>query len=1544
MNKTTFVDPSEESIVVVPSFSRVGTPVVERVSRTAYQKLDLLERLDCLSIEDAKIMALTAYYDPILTTGSNDGELVLKGWSREVCMPCNEDTVLDVLSTLSGEKLVVATLHTCAYLRSNKCCMNFSPWGSIKVSPPTRSGLSLQTEAREVFAKIERVIGGRSIPVPLWNVVVDDLTRLLMVIRTSPASRSDSPVECDREASPQMCVDQWDYIVPPQLIQPHLENLQPRALTPRERFFLRNPDEYYSSGRLNKFLRRIDFRIDSLKERCPSIISEFLEAIWSFLQRHPHSIAMFYYGTLGASAAMIVKRSVERAGIPQMERLPGMQTVRNVSETFERAPKALAKIDAAATQLTQLGLNLNQIIDSVKNWGATTSDFMSADMICLFLDLIRECLQTHPIGMTTLAIRFCRLFNIVEFEKSAITYLTSLWSYYTSAPVTQLDETGVEERVANPNGAGEVLAALVALVGMGVCRNLYTDKAGMRVTEALRAVNLCVPAGRNIASMLAGISSVLPACVGAWFEEMCPEQLWLQAFREEEVEEWMHATQEFCVESNKLLLVHDAEMQFKLSTLKAMGERISQKLSCIARSAPGMYNRILRRLELVDDFVRHLAVVTGVVDSKRPVPFCVYLFGEPGIGKSVATEAILEALVPDEIPKRLRAYSRVPGSDYFDGYLCQYAVVMDDYAQSADGSDALDLIRMVNSTNYMPPMASLDNASIGVKATPFTSRLLVISSNVGYPTSQQVVKQPAVWRRRHYLLECKVKAQYATLGLLDMTKVPLEVAAKLGHIEWIRRDPLDARIPGKSMETIEMLLDLRRRFTDHTAHMERLMKGGLFTDLLKGVKEREAAPQMECVVHNRKANVRTSVQSVEAIAAISEHVTEETGLETDIDFFSACDKTDIVSAHEAGNLTEDEWHQLFRQPLVRASYRKLKAGTQSVADGYKCLRMGVSKFVEEHPWVSSCIAGVGVAAAIFGAVAFAWSSHSSGDPIPNMANPSPGDLKNEATSVRFRKRTVAPLRKANANGEGLFSFDGSAVDPEGNKWVELLSKNMVYLRVHNPIDDTAFGMGGFVLRNRTVILPYHFFCPSGQLVEPGRQMSVAWSGKETRFLFNPKSLRRFPETDDNGRLRDLACYELPVTVAPFKDRSLQVVNDDYLERMHRKPGFMLSMRSNQLHITLLPDIKVSQITTAYSVGNTRFATPVTLEYTAATQVGDCGALILVSDPAMQARIVGIHVASYKNFGIADFLTSVELSYLDSVFPSQGDRSPVIPQMCQEGKAGKFTPRGDFTILGTVPRAFASRMADSTHIKESDIHDLAFEHETEPAALNPSDIRINPDIRGKSIIVKAVEKFGAPSGPFDPIILDQAVDFYSDMFVSPDTIYPRRVLTLDEAVNGIDGLKYMDALCMKSSAGFGFRKPGSPGKGHLFEQQAGRYHISSQDLLAAIDFRSFHAKHATRVQSIWTDSLKDERRPMKKIWEAKTRAFCIPPVTIHYLCVNTFCHFVLIFTHFISRASVGWAVILNRPIGIFSPVNCSTRQPQCLIWILKTLMVAHLLKF
>jgi hypothetical protein len=1371
------------------------------------------ERLAALSVDDAEIMALTSYEEPVLIGGSNEGELLLKGWTRELCTPCTNDNALEVLSHVIGEKTVVATLHTCAFLRGLGSSSVFQPWGAIKVDPPARSVMSLQLEASEIFAKINRVIQGRTSPDGLWAIVVDDLTRLLMAIRTTVSGLG---VDEEREVTPQ------------------------GALLPVQ----------------------FSWREFLLKHR------------W-FIQTGLVSLTM--------GGALLLR---ERIAQPQMEFIPGVATARNFAATMERAPATLDRVAETADELRKVGLNVNQIIASVKQWtNLTETSPVSQELLCLFLDLIRECLQTHPLGLTTLAIRFCTTFNILSYQGKVVEYLTQIWAYYTPSPVTKLDTTGVEERLAVPNGPGEILCALVALIGLGVCKGAFNDKSTVKVVESLRMVNLCVPAGRNLASLMGGIATILPPGVAAWFEELCPEQLWLQALKEEDVEEWMMETEKFCVDSNKLLLVHDAELQYQLACLKKRGEKISSKLSCLARCAPGMYNRILRRLELVDDFVRHLAVVSGVIDSKRPVPFCVYLYGDAGIGKSVATEAIVEALVPPEIPKRLRVYSRVPGSDYFDGYLCQFAVVMDDYAQSADGEDALELIRMVNSTNYMPPMASLDNASIGVKATPFTSRLLVLSSNTGYPTSQKVTKQGAVWRRRHYLLECKVRPEYATGGQLDMAKVPMEIAANLGHIQWLKRNSMDHRAEPLEMTTLEMLLDLRKAYRVHEERMNFLLQGGLFSGLLEQVKalERPALPQMEATVYNRKHCITSRVNSLEAVAAMAQEVRDLTDepTEIDLDFETACSQVENTTSQDLSNskiMSEEDWHHLFREPLVRKSFKKLSDGTQSIAEGYQCLRSGVRKFLEEHPWISTCVAGAGVAAAVFGAVAFAWSHFASDVVVPNMANPSPGDLKHEATSVRFKKRQFTAARQAAANGESMFSFAGSPNDPEGNKWVELLSQNMVYMRVHNPSDDSAFGMGGFVLRSRSVILPYHFFCPCGDLVEDGRQMSVLWKGKETRFLFERRKLQRFPETDENGRLRDLAFYELPVTVAPFKDRSQQVVDDNYLEHMHRKPGFLISMRSGKLNITMLPDIKVSQITTSYTIGSARFATPVTLEYTAPTQVGDCGALILVSDPSMQARIVGIHVASYKNFGIGDFLTSVELAHMDAICPAQGERGPVVPNMCLEGKKSKFVPRGDFTILGGCSRAAAVRMADSTHIVPSLLYDQVRAHEDEPAVLRPDDPRIGEAYRGQSIILKAIEKYGNPTGPFDGLIMDQVVDFYTDMFVSPDTCYPRRVLTLEESINGIRGMKYMDGLCMKSSAGYGFRKPGCPGKGHLFSQREdGTYELVSPLLHQLLAERREQAKLGNRVQSVWTDSLKDELRPIAKIEQAKTRAFCIPQV-------------------------------------------------------------------
>nr|ABE77395.1 polyprotein [Encephalomyocarditis virus] len=127
--------------------------------------------------------------------------------------------------------------------------------------------------------------------------------------------------------------------------------------------------------------------------------------------------------------------------------------------------------------------------------------------------------------------------------------------------------------------------------------------------------------------------------------------------------------------------------------------------------------------------------------TARCEPVVIVLRGDAGQGKSLSSQVIAQA-VSKTIFGRQSVYSLPPDSDFFDGYENQFAAIMDDLGQNPDGSDFTTFCQMVSTTNFLPNMASLER-----KGTPFTSQLVVATTNLPEFRPVTIAHYPAVERR-----------------------------------------------------------------------------------------------------------------------------------------------------------------------------------------------------------------------------------------------------------------------------------------------------------------------------------------------------------------------------------------------------------------------------------------------------------------------------------------------------------------------------------------------------------------------------------------------------------------------------------------------------------------------------------------------------------------------------------------------------------------------------------------------------------------------------
>lgn len=1135
--------------------------------------------------------------------------------------------------------------------------------------------------------------------------------------------------------------------------------------------------------------------------------------------------------------------------------------------------------EGLGTNVPESVLRIGLAAQGVENVCHQTSNLLTSglvknnlvEVVCILLDIARELMQPHPMGCFTIAARianYCAC-NIPECNR----WVTEIWKFF-HADTEKRDV--VSARAGLPNTGGTVLAALFGITGMILTRKVVAVSTVNDIMARVKDVNTLIPGIKGLGAFFDWIEKHLPECVRAWTKYLFPEFGWKEDFERLGVEQWLAEVDDLCTDANKLILLHDSALQFNLARLKKTGREIVLALQYHSRESSGMYNHILRRATKVDEFTDIFKITVSMMENRRPVPFCLYLYGKPRIGKSVLTSALTEWLVPPELPERVRSYTAPVGSSFLDGYMCQYVCVLDDVAQDREGDDLLMIMKMINNIAFRPPMASLNDPTVGVKGTLFTSKIVICTSNDGYPHSNKLLNHEALHERRHVLVQVVVREDFQERVIHQMD--PDEIAC-FEHLEFVIMHPSQKR-ELQRLNAEEFFLYVKEQRDNHEARMRKLMTGTQFGSFFKKLEAAEF----------RDAKPNVDVWSDEMIAILySEHLTQEPWV-----------KRFIIQSKNLGTWIIDG---------ARSFITLCGELTSWCGERLRLLQI-------EHPTIFSIITEFKslIPLIVFGARMFHdwWKKDES--TRPNMANPSPTDDRlQEARHRRFMNRAQYREQEFDwEKGADYYGRQGVAnvmsmraideFDVSAHKLADVLQNN---------VGQISYNLGGiryticvFCPGGRIMLLPRHFLYPDGVQLPHGTTINIDFRDQEFQQSYREADVVEFPSA--TAVKRDLVALIGQPIMRQKRDYTKLLLEARDLEKVRRTGGYLISYLGKKERILELSDVCASSVVTEYAVGEDQYQLLDTLEYSALQNgPGYCGAVLVLANAKCPRKIAGIHVASSAGMGITEIVSAEEIVWLLKHKNVPAICEIVIPNFLEQ-RLSTMAPEGDFVHLGVMPKEHTTRVYDKTHLRHSVIFGRVFQPETDVAVMNPRDKRLDEDVYGQSIIKRAVEKYGKPSGPFDDDILDIGVDFLVQMFRSPERL---RVLTEHEALNGIGGVTYLDALNMKSSPGFGFRC--GKGKKHLFDNELPNLSIPPGRLRDCLRHREDAMLSGQRSLTIWTANLKDERLKFEKIHRGKTRAFSIAPVD-HTILVRKYC---LDFCrHFYSRHKDTFSAVGCDPEG------------------------------
>jgi len=210
-------------------------------------------------------------------------------------------------------------------------------------------------------------------------------------------------------------------------------------------------------------------------------------------------------------------------------------------------------------------------------------------------------------------------------------------------------------------------------------------------------------------------------------------------------------------------------------TTRRYGRIIANHLIKTRKLNPHLHQSITRSNMDMDKLCARLLAFANRPLVRRD-PFCVYMFGGPGIGKShTATKLVLGLLQSVKIPiTGDPIFVKSSGTKFMDGYQEQPAFVYDDFGavQDAEGTEFGELIALKSSNYYQGNYANVDD-----KQKPVHPEVLFVCSNLAMPTNNMVQTPDAFFRRRDVLV--KVELSPAFKCCVECSKSPKGLGCEL---------------------------------------------------------------------------------------------------------------------------------------------------------------------------------------------------------------------------------------------------------------------------------------------------------------------------------------------------------------------------------------------------------------------------------------------------------------------------------------------------------------------------------------------------------------------------------------------------------------------------------------------------------------------------------------------------------------------------------------------------------------------------------------------
>lgn len=471
-----------------------------------------------------------------------------------------------------------------------------------------------------------------------------------------------------------------------------------------------------------------------------------------------------------------------------------------------------------------------------------------------------------------------------------------------------------------------------------------------------------------------------------------------------------------------------------------------------------------------------------------------------------------------------------------------------------------------------------------------------------------------------------------------------------------------------------------------------------------------------------------------------------------------------------------------------------------------------------------------------------------------------------------------------------------------------------------------------MLTGRIMLMPYHYYSNCFNRCDQKQEFHLSNISGRNLVTVTVKDLMNYVRLTKNGEEQDAVLVELDnVRNKVFHHRNIVKsfmttdeqqaltqngnyegylpVMDDILE-----PHLNFCNRTARLGYQLIHCREIQPYFDRNAPFSIKQSDGTTLQYRryysyfANTVKGNCGAPLVLYHKHLTHKLVGIHVTgSSTNHATSQVITQEMLSEgltqlsRDAQCCVQVDN--VIPLDLEVIRCDDVPCEG-LMVHGKLPHKIIGGM--NTKITPSPLHNVLSASLTKPT--------FSVNVKEKDSMYKGLTKYTANPPRLQPGLLKMASEDVSNLmhinWLDKDPRQYVRVLTYEEAVMGTED-EFMAGLNRKSSCSYpwSIMYPHLNGKKQVFgtDEWTMDSPLALEIKQAVLDLEQ-KCYDGIQTDVLWTDTLKDERRPIGKVDEGKIRVFCAGPV-----------HFTILFRmYFLGFAA--WTMHSRNVNGVSTGTN------------------------